>query len=472
MWMLANMLRTETITVDISDGASNNLYGVSFSETPGCVCLSMEGNDVLCKSNGDRIILSNCSFQYAFERIQKIFDCYNEWNDSTVQLCREGNWQRIVDSVEPMFPNPLVLFDLNKKVIAMSSRFPKGSVDGEWDYLLEYGVSSNSAIKAGRSMPRFLEALHEKPGVYYSAPRLNYKHEYLTICIKCNGEPWGYLSSVSTENSFTHGEVDTLMSLAKTLGYYIPNNIKGTCEDVSRNVFKDYLTNHDARDIDDINRLLNTYGWNASERYCVVCACFFGKNKEEQLHRMYASSVNTFDVPCIIIGDTAVYILNSDNPVFNNINAQLQTLSKYFSVSLIYSLCLDNISSIHYCYDQVRFVIDKTTLEPGKNYYFYNYAIDYIICKPAGTAMLYACKQEILKLFREGKKSSDIARTFELYLKNERSLQKTSLEQELHKNTITYRVQKALEITSLNLEDPYEREYAKITFAVLRVLGY
>ena len=88
--MLANMLRTETITVDISDGASNNLYGVSFSETPGCVCLSMEGNDVLCKSNGDRIILSNCSFQYAFERIQMIFDCYNEWNDSTVQLCREG----------------------------------------------------------------------------------------------------------------------------------------------------------------------------------------------------------------------------------------------------------------------------------------------------------------------------------------------------------------------------------------------
>ncbi len=472
MWMIANMLRTENITADITSGTANDLYGVSFSETPGRVCISMEGSNVLCQSNGDRIILSNCSFLYAFERMQQIFDCYNEWNDLTVHLCREGNWQRIVDSVEPMFPKPLVLFDLNKKVIAMSSRFPKGTVDAEWDYLLKYGVSSNSAIKVGRSSPRFIEALHEDPGVYYTAPRPNDKHEYLTVCIKCDGEPWGYFSSVSTENKYSHGEVDTLMSLAITLGNYIPNKIEKTYDDVSRDVFKDFLTKQNAEDIDGMNRMLNTYGWNTSERYCVVCAYFSGKDKEEHLHRMYASSVNTFEVPCVIVGDTVLFILNSNNPVFNKTNDQIQSLSKYFSVSLIYSLCLDNIRSIYYCYDQVRFVIDRAALESGKNYHFYHYAIDYIICKSDSTAMLYACKQEILELFREGKKSTDIACTFELYLRNERSLLKTSLEQKLHKNTITYRIQKALEKTSLNLEDSYEREYAKISFAVLRVLGY
>jgi hypothetical protein len=39
MWMIANMLRTETITTDIKSGAANDLYGVSFSETPGRVAI-------------------------------------------------------------------------------------------------------------------------------------------------------------------------------------------------------------------------------------------------------------------------------------------------------------------------------------------------------------------------------------------------------------------------------------------------
>jgi len=474
MWMIANMLRTETIVADIYNSAEYDLYGVSFSEMPGHVRISMEGNNVLCQSNGDRIILSNCSFLYAFERVQQIFDCYNEWYDSIIQLCHEGNWQKIVDSVEPMFPNPLVLYDLNAKVIAMSSRFKKGSVDDEWDYLLEYGVSSNSAIKAGRSLPRFLEALHEEPGVYYTAPRPTDKHEYLTVCIKCDSEPWGYFSSVSTENKFSHGEVDTLMCLAKILGNYITNTNKvdDTSIDVSRNVFQEYLTNQNAEDIDNMSRMLNTYGWNISERYCVVCACFFGKSKEEQLHRMYVSSVNAIEVPCVIIGDTVVYILNADNHAFSKTKAQLQSLSEHFCVALVYSLCLDSISSIYYCYDQVRFVIERNKLKPGKNYYFYNYAIDYIICKSDRTAILHACKKEILNLFRENKKSTDIAHTLELYLKNERSLKKTSSEQKLHKNTIAYRIQKALEKTSLDLEDSYEREYAKISFVVMRIFGY
>ena len=473
MWMIANMLRNETITVDISDNESYDLYGISFTEMPGHVCLStsMNGSNVICESNGDRITLSNCSFQYAFERIQQIFNCYNEWSDSVVQYCRARNWQKIVDSVEHMFSNPLVLFDLNMKVLAMSSRFPKGTVDEEWDYLLEYGASSYSAIIAGRSRPRFVEALHEGPGLYYTTSMAHNKDEYLTVCIKYNGEPWGYLSSVSTVKKFSPGEVHTLMSLAKIMGNYIIDKFEESCE-AFNNAYKDYLTSQSANDIDSITRFLNTYGWIISECYCVVCACFLGKDKDEQLRRMYVASVNTFDIPCVIISDTIVYILNSNDPMFNDTKAQIHSLSKYFSVALVYSLCLDNIHNIYYCYDQVRFIMDRTTLKPGKTYHFYHHAIDYIICKSDSTALLHACKPEIVKLFGENEKSRSIAQSLELYLKNERSLKKTALEQNLHKNTIAYRIQKALEKTLLNLEDSYEREYAKITFIVLHIFGY
>mgnify|MGYP003761962621 CR=1 FL=1 len=473
MWMIANMLRSENITVDISSSASYDLFGISFSDMPGRVCLAAaDGDNVICESNGDRITISNCSLQDAFERIQQIFDCYNEWSDSVVRFCRNRDWQKLVDSVLPMFPNPLVLFDLNMKVLAMSSRFPKGTVDEEWDYLLEYGASSYAAIIAGRSRPRFVEALHEGPGLYFTAPNSHDKHEYLTVCIKCNGKPWGYLSSVSTINKYSPGEVHTLMSLAEIMGNYIIDRLEDSYEDFSNDVFKDYLTNRNADDIDSINRLLSSYGWSTSERFCVICACFFGKDKKEELRRFYVSSVNTFAVPCVIIGDTIAFILNANDPKFSKTEAQIRSLSKHFSAALVYSLCLDNINNIYYCHDQVRFIIERTTLKPGATYHFYDYAIDYIICKSDSSALLHACKPELVKLFHEGKKSKNIAHTLELFLKNERSFKKTASAQNLHTNTVAYRVQKALEKTSLNLEDSYEREYAKISFAVLRILGH
>lgn len=466
------MLRTETITVEIADGASYDLYGISFTEKPGHVCLSVDGNNVICQSKDDRIILHNCSFPHAFEQIQHIFDCYNEWSDAVVQYCRKKDWQKLVDSVEPMFSNPLVLFDLNMKVLGMSSRFPRGSVDKEWDYLLDYGAASYSSVIAGRSRPRFVEALHEGPGLYCTAPTTRDKYQYLTVSIRYNGEPWGYLASVSTVNQYTPGEMHTLVCLARIMSNYLVDKFEEPLETFASSAFKEYLTSRDTDDIDSIKRLLSTYRWSVSECYCVVCACFLDKDKKEQLRRMYMASVNTFYVPCFMIGDTIVYILNASDPKFRKVKLQIRTLSKYFSVALVYSLCLDNIRSIYYCYDQVRFIIDRTTLKPGETYHFYDHAMDYIICKSDSQALLHACKPEIVKLFREGKKSINIAHSLELFLKNERSLKKTALEQNLHKNTVAYRIQKALEKTALNLEDPYEREYAKISFTVLRIFGY
>ena len=74
-------------------------------------------------------------------------------------------------------------------------------------------------------------------------------------------------------------------------------------------------------------------------------------------------------------------------------------------------------------------------------------------------------------MYRIGEKHLDAVVSFEMYLRNERSLQETSRLLGIHKNTVSYRVQNVLELTRLNIDDRYDREYALITFAVLRALG-
>ena len=222
MWMLANMLREFDPIIDIDPNAETDLFGVGFTESPGRVCIAKEGSDILCYSKDSKILLKNCSFMFAFERVQHIFDYYNEWHDNVAQFCRTGGWQHLVDGIYPQCQNPIVLFDVNNKVISMSSRFPKGTVDSEWDFLLDYGVASETNIKTGRANPRFREFLYEGTGYFLTSATSNSPHEYLTICIKQAGEAWGFFSSVSTVNKFSKGEIDALLSLAKIIETFLP----------------------------------------------------------------------------------------------------------------------------------------------------------------------------------------------------------------------------------------------------------
>jgi DNA-binding PucR family transcriptional regulator len=69
-----------------------------------------------------------------------------------------------------------------------------------------------------------------------------------------------------------------------------------------------------------------------------------------------------------------------------------------------------------------------------------------------------------------GGKSRELADTLEIYLENERSLNKTAAEQKLHKNTISYRVQRSLEQTGIDPDDPHQRLYALFSFSVIRTI--
>jgi len=471
MWMLANMLRDENPIIDIGTNAESDLFGVGFTESPGRVCIIKEGSDILCYSNNNKILMKNCSFMYAFERVQHVFDYYNQWHDNVAEFCKSSNWQHLVDSIYPICQNPIVLFDVNNKVISMSSRFPHGSVDEEWDFLLDYGVASEINIKAGRANPRFLEYLYEGSNYFLTPATANCDQEFLTICIKHADEPWGFISSVSTVNKFSKGEIDSLMALARTVETFLPQRPVSAQQEIDNNVFKEYLTNKDYDNPDVLNHNINSFNWDTHDRYCVMCAAFPTADSDDTLKKMYISALNALTIPIIVIDNRIVFVLNADSPVYDQLVTKLNYLSEVFSATLIRSLCIKDIKNLYYCYDQICFVINNNELQPSAHYDFYDYAVSYIILNSDRLSLLNACNNKLLKLVGDGQKNYELANTLERYLGNERSLQKTAAELNIHKNTITYRIQKAQELVSLELEDPYERMYLALSFTVLKNLG-
>ncbi|MBQ8974745.1 MAG: helix-turn-helix domain-containing protein, partial [Oscillospiraceae bacterium] len=341
----------------------------------------------------------------------------------------------------------------------------------EWDYLLDYGYASNAAFQYARTSSRFFEILHTGSGVFYYASTPNQPTESLTVCIKSNDIPWGYITSVGVEDKYRHGEIDALFCLSKIIEANIPIKNETINDDFSKNVFKEYLTNPEADNLENLRRLISSYGWNPADHYCAVCA-FFDNANIENIHRMYATAVNILDLPCVFVSNLLVFILCHDDMLYDNSAAQIRQISDNFNASLIFSMPVPDIRNIYYAYDQAQFVISRGKLEPKTLYLFYDYAVDYLISHCEQKALLSACKKEIVQLVRGRQKDMDMARTLEAYLLQERSLQRTSSVMHLHRNTVSYRIQKLSENSYIDLDSTYDREYIKFSFAVLRYFNF
>lgn len=471
MWMLANMLRDEDCIFDISQNAQENLFGAGFTESPGRVCIAKNGNDVICYSGDDRIILKSCSFIYAFERIQQIFDYYNEWSNVTSQLCREHNWQAIIDNMELMFPHPLVLYDTNMKVLAMSSRFGPGTVDAEWDYLINYGMSSDAAIKAGKALSKFSKSAQHRSYVYFIIPATALEPMFVSMNVRHFGESIAFISGVGI-GMITKGQIESLAKLATIIDDSLPGKEDLLNYNVSKDIFKEFITNKSADDLESIKRRISVYGWDEADHYSLLCAYIKDDPKKELIHDLFVTSANALSIPIVVLTGKVIFVLNNDDSQYKMMLDQLMSIARNHNAITIESNSLEKIQNIFFCYDQIQFVLSKIDGMNKEHYKFYDFAIKYIILHSDRDELLHACNPSIFKLFITDSKSLDLTYSLEAYLKCDCSLQDAASVLYVHKNTISYRVRKALEIAQVDTSDMYSRSYAILSFDVLHALGY
>ena len=193
--------------------------------------------------------------------------------------------------------------------------------------------------------------------------------------------PWMSIDVKPQKSNKSHKQV-SFSPIGKRTCFFIP-------------VSYTHLPNAD--DIENLHRLIDSYGWNVYDHFCVICVHFSDSNIEN-IHRMYATAVNILDVPCIFISNFLVFILSYDFSLYKNLFEQILQIAKGFDASVICSLPIANISNIYYAYDQTQFVVSHKTLQPQNFYSFYNFAVDYIIANSDKNALLFACKKEIIEL--------------------------------------------------------------------------
>ena len=95
-----------------------------------------------------------------------------------------------------------------------------------------------------------------------------------------------------------------------------------------------------------------------------------------------------------------------------------------------------------------------------------NSALAYLAAKIGGTISVDSLLHPALSILQhyDAANRSNLLNTLEVYLENDRNAQQCANKLYLHRNSLQYRVRRIQEIAGINLDDPAERSYLRLSF--------
>ena len=102
-------------------------------------------------------------------------------------------------------------------------------------------------------------------------------------------------------------------------------------------------------------------------------------------------------------------------------------------------------------------------------YRFKDYALEYFVDNACGEhSKELLCSEEIQKLRDyDNKNDTELYNTLRVYLRNGRNAVHTAKDLFIHRSTLLYRLDRILELTKVDLDNPRERLYLNLSFEML-----
>ena len=221
MWMIANQLISLDPVLEISPKAPAILNSARLAYATNCVYIFQEGRYVVCNGEGDLIKIPDMEINRVFELVQSIFDTYEDWTENLQRYLQWMDYQKFMDEACKLFKNPMVLLDANNKMLGMTRRYGRDSIDREWAYLWDYGFSSLNAIA-------FMAQKH-KEYPFATHGQLSYrwgKNEMLNYagmsnCLYFNNICCGRVNLLAKERDLNPGDSQLLAYISTLLEPYL-----------------------------------------------------------------------------------------------------------------------------------------------------------------------------------------------------------------------------------------------------------
>ncbi|MGN0293366.1 MAG: PucR family transcriptional regulator [Lachnospiraceae bacterium] len=475
MWMIVNRISELDPEIHITDNDPAILNSARNVYATNCVHVYQEEDCVVCKGEDNYIRLHDITVAQAFEIIQGVFDYYEDWMDGIMQSIRDRDYQKVIDLAWQIFRNPMVLLDSNRKVLGITRQYEPDSIDAEWEYLIRYGYSSLNAVKTMKCSDIYVDLQRHGLKDYKVADDSMIGHGGLSYSLYSGEVLCGRINVLKKDRELNPGDRQLLITLAQLLEMNLGSVLFSSTLSAGNALFNLLTGKPYAEQQLDIQ--LAYQQWERKDTYHLALVRIFGDMEKKLLSeeldalcglisRNIPNAVVLKRAPCIMI------LTNRDLMSDAAVGSFLHTLLEKNPVHIGFSLPCSGIDQAGILYSQAASAIYYGSMDTSSRifYCFFDYAMDYIIDSTSIEESVSACLPAVVEMWEMYQTSQDeMFGTLKCYLENNCSVSRTSAELFTHRNTILYRLKKIREFLQCDLDDPYCRDYCRISIRTLEL---
>lgn len=476
MWMIANRLSEFSMDLNIREEAPAILRSARRVYSTNCVHVYQEGSHVVCAGEGDSIRIHNLSLAEGFEIIQGIFDFYEDWSEAMEQEIRARNYQRVVDIAWQVFQNPLLLMDGNSRALGLTRQYPVKSMDSEWEYVSTYGYSSANGTQqlnaAATSNMVFLRHGLQPFGCVNTDTVM---YGGVSYGMYCDDAFCGRITVLEKDRKLNRGDYQLLeyigVRLEPVLGHSFARDMMSNI-----NVFHQLLFQQ-PYDQTDLEFQLQYQNWKQDDVYSLAMleiSPASGRGDVEQDTNIMMHVIMSQTHGCVVLRRQRSLLIMSNRYLAADSGMRLffQSLRNGNPIKVSFSLPCRGIENAGLLYKQAVYAMDAGKREHPKAYFYdcFQYAVEYILEAATLKEAVRACMPTVYRLWElEQQGGTEQFQTLKVFLENERSVSKTSEALFTHRNTVIYRLKKIEEVLKHSLDDPYVRQYCRLSIQVLEL---
>lgn len=419
------------------------------------VYISRTGVDtgqVICMHKNDYILLQTEDESQVMNDIMDAFDFYNDWSDGLNRELRALEAQEILERSAGAVGAALLLTDASYYMMASSgTRQGIFANDLAFQSTMKNGIMDIQHILNVERDPRIRSRgrVYVMDGGFPTDPAVRN--------LFTGGSHWGWLVGIAP--SLTRGQMDVMEELGDILEQWMALSQENQSQWERKGVFLSILDGTNAGR-DAVGYRLRLLGWK-EETPKRVYAFTNAERSLAMIHKVEELSPN---VQAVIWQERLLAF-------FQGTELQRRRFEEALTLLLSESGCRCGISPE---FTDIFTLGEQAALAGAAAAYsdrllcpFSDHALEYgltLLARQTGAWFSHPA----LGLLREydRKNHTDLYETLRQFLRWERSYARTSQETGLHRNTLLYRVQRILELTGLDLEDPRVRLHLGVSFAL------
>lgn len=461
-------IQSDAIEIDTVRLISNNM-------TPKHNCLYIgkmsdlfkNGDEkVICTHNNDILILDTDDENEVLNSILNAFEFYSKWENNLLELLSSNSMlQDFLNASEEVLRHPIFLLDSGQRLLAMSQNYPLGSVDQQWDELILDGSSNMDMILRlnSRDPDRFYRKGIFTMGSDFGTPHTGQHYNFFV------NEKWvGKLILIDLENSVTNGEICLLSILCSHFDKWFLSHIQ-ELDALQLDHLMCAALDDESNNNEEFIRSLHINGWSTTDTLAIIQVNapyqpyninnHFCRTINHNFSNIYA--VNYHYSICLLCNFTLV----DQEKTFRELLPLLQSGKYYGVISQTFTM-MDSFRKNYLYTDITGRHCEK---KPGKLYYGQDYIMKYIFHEMPKQTSADLCHPALRKLLDYDKKhQTDFAHTLRIYLTMERSNVETAKALNLHRNSLSYRLNKLQELLEADLNDADTRLHLMLSFQFLQ----